>query len=84
MVLLLSLLHIFIDVTEFFVFFSCSSRSQQGKPRTDAESVGRGNVNFFTEFYLSFLRNKDAVDVARLFQKKTFEKRLKGLILTLT
>lgn len=42
----------------FFVFFSSSSRSQQGKPRTDAESVGRGNVNFFTEFYFSFLRIK--------------------------
>ena len=43
----------------FFVFFSSSTRSQQGKPRTDAESVGRGNVIFFTEFYLSFLRIKE-------------------------
>ena len=47
-----------LALLNFFVFFSSSSRSQQRKPRTDAESVGRGNVNFFAEFYLSFLRIK--------------------------
>lgn len=58
-----------LNFLSFFLVVQEVSKESQELMRKALEEV---TSTFFTEFYLSFLRNKDAVDVARLFQKKTF------------